>query len=149
MRNQKISPEKACQTMFMIWSALLSSQFMFVVIVFFARPDLLKFDLNKPLLGDNAMIVIALAAFAFVDLVISVVLRKKFIERAVTEQNIGLVQTGMIVGCALAEAISLFGLLLAFVFDYQYFFLFSILGVIGILLHFPKRSDVHAASYKI
>lgn len=148
MQNSKINPEGAYGTLLTVWGALLMSQFMFLVIVFFIKPELFKFDLTIPLLGDNAVIVIALAAVSLADLVISIVLRKKFVERSVTEQNIGLVQTGMIVGCALAEAISLFGLLLAFAFDYQYFFMFSILGIIGILLHFPKRGDIHAASYK-
>lgn len=148
MQNEKINPEGAHVTLLTVWGALLMSQFLFLVIVFFAKPELFKFDFTKPLLGENAIIVIALAAVSLADLVISIVIRKKFVERAVTEQNIGLVQTGMIIGCALAEAISLLGLLLAFVFDYQYFFLFSILGIIGILLHFPKRGDIHAASYK-
>lgn len=148
MQNEKINPEGAYSTLLTIWGALLMSQFMFVVIVFFIKPELFRFDFAKPLLGENAVIVVALAAISLANLAISLVMRKKFIERAVNEQNIGLVQTGMIVGCALAEAISLFGLLLAFAFDYQYFFLFSILGMIGILLHFPKRGDIHAASYK-
>ncbi|MBP7474001.1 MAG: hypothetical protein KBF83_03360 [Pyrinomonadaceae bacterium] len=148
MQNEKINPEGAHVTLLTVWGALLMSQFLFLVIVFFAKPELFKFDFTKPLLGENAIIVIALAAVSLADLVISIVIRKKFVERAVTEQNIGLVQTGMIIGCALAEATSLLGLLLAFVFDYQYFFLFSILGIIGILLHFPKRGDIHAASYK-
>lgn len=148
MQNEKINPEGAHVTLLTVWGALLMSQFLFLVIVFFAKPELFKFDFTKPLLGENAIIVIALAAVSLADLVISIVIRKKFVERSVTEQNIGLVQTGMIIGCALAEAISLLGLLLAFVFDYQYFFLFSILGIIGILLHFPKRGDIHAASYK-
>lgn len=147
MQNEKINPEGAYGTLLTVWAALLMSQFMFLVIVFFIKPELFKFDFTKPLLGENAFIIIALAAVSLADLVISIVLRKKFVERSVTEQNISLVQTGMIVGCALAEAISLFGLLIAFVFDYQYFFLFSILGIIGILLHFPKRSDIHAVSY--
>jgi F0F1-type ATP synthase membrane subunit c/vacuolar-type H+-ATPase subunit K len=148
MQNEKINPEAAYGTILTIWAALLMSQFMFLVIVFFAKPELFKFDFTKPLLGENAVIIIALAAVSLADLVISIVIRKKFVERSVTQQNIGLVQTGMIVGCALAEAISLFGLLLAFVFDYQYFFLFSIFGIIGIVLHFPKRDDVHPASFK-
>lgn len=148
MQNEKINPEGAYGKLLTIWASLLMSQFMFVVIVFFTKPELFKFDLTKPLLGENAVIVIALAAVSLADLVVSIVLHKKFVERSVTEQNIGLVQTGMIVGCAMAEAISLFGLILAFIFNYQYFFVFSILGIIGILLHFPKRGDVHAASYK-
>jgi hypothetical protein len=59
-----------------------------------------------------------------------------------------MVQTGLIIAVALCEASSLFGLTLAFAFDYQYFFLWIILGILGIALHFPRRSELHAASYK-
>jgi F0F1-type ATP synthase membrane subunit c/vacuolar-type H+-ATPase subunit K len=142
------SAEQSYRTLLIIWAALLFSQLMFVVLIWFSRPELFKFDFSQPLLGDNAVIVGLFAMLSFSDIVISLILRKKTLERSVAEQSIPLVQTAMIIGCALSEAISLFGVMLAFAFNYQYFFLFSILGVIGILLHFPRRSDVHAASYR-
>lgn len=121
---------------------------MFIVLLFFVKPELFKFDFTRPLLGENAVIIVALVVISLIDIAASVVLRKRFVERAITEQNVGLVQTGMVVGCALAEVVSLIGLFLAFSFDYQYCFFFSILGAIGMLLHFPKRGDVHAASFR-
>ncbi|MBL8180127.1 MAG: hypothetical protein JNL64_00780 [Blastocatellia bacterium] len=142
------SAEQSYRTLLIIWAALLFSQFMFVVLIWFSKPELFKFDFSQPLLGDNAVIVGVFAMLSFSDIVISLILRKKTLERSVAEQSIPLVQTAMIIGCALSEAISLFGVMLAFAFNYQYFFVFSILGVIGILLHFPRRSDVHAASYR-
>lgn len=145
---QNTNAEQSYKTLRIIWAALLFSQFMFVVVIWFAKPELFKFDFTQPLLGDNAVIVGLFAMLSFSDIVISLILRKKTLERSVAEQSIPLVQTAMIIGCALSEAISLFGVMLAFAFNYQYFFLFSILGVIGILLHFPRRSDVHAASYR-
>lgn len=57
-------------------------------------------------------------------------------------------QTGLVLACALSEVCSLLGVVLAFVFDYQYFFLWIGLGVIGILFHFPRKDALHAASYK-
>jgi len=140
--------EQSYKTLLIIWAALLISQLMFVVLIWFTKPELFKFDFTQPLLGDNAMIVGVFAMLSVSDIVIGLVLRKKTLERSVAEQSIPLVQTAMIIGCALSEAISLFGVFLAFTFNYQYFFLFSILGVGGILLHFPRRSDVHAASYR-
>jgi hypothetical protein len=48
----------------------------------------------------------------------------------------------------MCEAATLFGLVTAFVEDYLYFFIFFALGIVGILLHFPKRDDLMAAGFK-
>jgi len=40
------------------------------------------------------------------------------------------------------------GIVLAFAFAYQYFFAWFALGIIGILLHYPRRDDIVSASYK-
>lgn len=140
--------EQSYKTLLIIWTALLFSQLMFVVLIWFVKPELFKFDFSQPLLGDNAMIVGLFAMLSVSDIVISLILRKKTLERSVAEQSIPLVQTAMVIGCALCEAISLFGVLLAFIFSYQYFFIFSIVGAIGVMLHYPRRDDVHAASYR-
>lgn len=140
--------EQSYKTLLIIWAALLFSQFALVGMIWFARPELFRFEFTQRLLGDNAVIVGLFAMLSVSDIVISLIIRRKTLERSVAEQSIPLVQTAMIIGCALSEAISLFGVMLAFAFNYQYFFLFSILGVIGILLHFPRGSDVHAASYR-
>ena len=146
MQNQ--NAEAAYKNLLIIWAALLFSQILFVGMIWFMKPELFRFDFSKPILGDNAIVVGLLAMLSVSDLAISFILRKKTLERSVAEQSIPLVQTAMIIGCALCEAISLFGVMLAFAFNYQYFFVFSILGAIGVLLHIPKRSDVHAASYR-
>lgn len=144
----KANAEQSYKTLIIIWIGLLISQLMFVVLIWFTKPELFKFDFSQPILGDNALIVGLFAVLSVSDIVIGLIIRKKTLERSVAEQSIPLVQTAMIIGCALSEAISLFGVMLAFAFNYQYFFLFSILSVIGILLHFPRRNDVHSASYK-
>jgi hypothetical protein len=140
--------EQSYQTLIIIWASLLMSQLVFVGIVFVVKPELLSLDLRAPVLGPNGVIVVVLAVISLVDFILSIVLRRKHLEMSVAEQNVALVQTAMIIGCALAEAISLFGLLLAFAFDYPYFYLFSAFGVLAVIFHFPRRSDVHAASYK-
>jgi F0F1-type ATP synthase membrane subunit c/vacuolar-type H+-ATPase subunit K len=147
-QNQKINPEQGYQTILFVWFALLISQLMFLFIVFFIKPELLVFDLTKPLLGDNAAVVLAFAALSAASVVASIILRNKFLRQSVAEQNIAHVQTAMISGCALAEVASLLGLMLAFAFDYQYFFLFSVAGIVATLLHFQRRSSVHAAAFR-
>lgn len=149
MQKEEINPENAYQMFLIIWFALLISQLMFLFIVFFIKPEMLAFDFSKPFLGENATVILAFAAISISVLAVSLVMKSKYLAQSVAEQKIEHVQTAMIVGSALAESVSLFGLLLAFSFDYQYFFLFSALGIFGTLLHFPKRANVHAASCKI
>lgn len=146
--NQKINPEQAYRTLAIIWFALLASQFMFLVVVFFSKPEVYKFDFNKPLLGENAMIVVLFAVLAIANFVLSFVMKKRAFEQAIAEQKIAYVQTGLILACAFCEAISLLGLVLAFAFSYQYFVAWFALGILGIILHFPRRDAVIAANYK-
>ena len=147
--ESKINPNDAYQTFMVTWVALFVSQFFFLGLALFIKPELLSFSLTKPLFGSNPVAVMALAAISVVALALSFVLRNRFLAQSVAEQNIGLVQTAMIVGCSLAEFISLIGLFLAFAFNYQYFFLFSGLGMLATVLHLPRRSDIAAASYKM
>lgn len=140
--------EQGYKTMVIIWFALLFSQAMLFAIVYIAKPEVYKFDFTKPLLGENPAIVIAFAVIAAANLVISFVMKKRSVEQAVEKQQIALVQTGSILAYAFCEAISLLGIVLAIAFSYQYFFAWIVLGIIGIILHFPRRDDVIAASYK-
>jgi hypothetical protein len=140
--------EQSYKLLTMIWLALLFSQVMFLVVIFFAKPEVFRFDFTKPLLGENAVIVIAFAALAITNFALSFIMKKRSFEQAVAEQKIAYVQTGLILACAFCEAISLLGIILAFAFSYQYFFVWLALGIIGILLHFPRRDDVISANYK-
>jgi F0F1-type ATP synthase membrane subunit c/vacuolar-type H+-ATPase subunit K len=147
-QNQKINPEQGYQTILVVWFALLISQLMFLFLVFFIKPELFVFDIAKPLLGGNAAVVLAFAALSLASIIASIIIRNKFLQQSVAEQNIAHVQTAVIFGCALAEVVSLLGLVLAFAFDYQYFFLFSLAGILATLVHFPRRSSVHAAAFR-
>lgn len=134
--------------MMIFWAALVMSQVFFPVIVFFAKPELFRFDLKKPPFGEYAVEIGTIGVVSIVTLIVSFTLRQRFTRQAITTGNVGLVQTAMIFGCALCELSSLNGLLVAFVFEFQYFFVLSALGIIGTLLHFPRRADIHAASFK-
>jgi len=149
MQNEDPKIGAQYQTMIVLWAALLVSQFLFLVVVFFAKPELMKFNFTEPLSGgENSIPVIALAALGVVTFLESFIMEKKLLRQAFDNQNTGLVQTALIYGCALCEATSLCGLVAAFAFNYQYFFLWIALGIFGILLHFPRRSNLLAASFK-
>lgn len=149
MQKQKMNPDDAYRTLLVIWIALFVSQFLFVLLALTVKPELRRFDLTRPLYGENAAAVIAISAISLINFALSFMRRNKFLARSVAEQDIGLVQTAMIAGCALAESISLFGVVLALFFDYQWFFLFSGLGILTTLLHLPRRSDIAAASFRM
>ena len=149
MQSENPSIEDQYKTLSIVWFALLVSQFMFLVVIFFAKPEVFRFDFAKPVLGgENSIVIIALAVLGITTFVMSFVFKSKFLKQSIDEQNTGLVQTAMIVACALCEATTLLGLVLVFVFTYQYFFLWFALGILGIILHFPKRENLIAASYK-
>ena len=136
------------QTLVVIWGALLMSQVLFVVMLVFTRPNLFRFDFSEPITGKSGTMVLGLAVAALVCVVLSFGFKRRLYERAVEEQNPAQVQSGLIIALALCEASSLFGLVLAFAFDYPYFFLWFALGITGMLLHFPRQTDLLAAGYK-
>ncbi len=136
------------KTLVVIWFALLVSQFLFLVLVFFVRPELVVFDTSSPLLAGQPLITLVFAALALVFFILSIVMSRQHILRAVQDQDAGCVQTGLVLGCALSEVPSLFGLILAFAFDHPYFYLWIALGAFGVLLHFPRKGNLEAANSK-
>jgi F0F1-type ATP synthase membrane subunit c/vacuolar-type H+-ATPase subunit K len=136
------------QTLFILWAALLFSQVLFVVVVFFTKPELFRFDFSRSPLDPSGAMILGFAVAAVTCVALSFAFKRRLYERAVEEQNPAQVQTGLIIALALCEASSLFGLVLAFAFDYPYVFFWFILGIGGMLLHFPKQTDLLAAGYK-
>lgn len=136
------------QTLLILWAALLFSQVLFVVMLFFVKPDLFRFDFSRNPLEPSSTMILGFAVAALTCIALSFAFKRRLYERAVEDQDPAQVQSGMIIALALCEASSLFGLVLALAFDHPYFFLWFILGIGGILLHFPKQTDLLAAGYK-
>jgi len=67
--------------------------------------------------------------------------------RAIRDHDAGCIQTGLVIGCALSEITSILGVILALLFDYPYFYLWIALGAFGILLDFPRKSNLDAATF--
>jgi len=136
------------ETLVIIWAALLASQLMFLAVVYLAKPELFVFDFSQPLLGKHAIITVIFAVAAVVVFVLSFLLRDQHMRRAVIDRDAGCVQTGLVLGCTLSEISSVLGVVLAFVFDYHYFFFWIAVGMLGVLSHFPRRGNLLAAGYK-
>jgi len=138
------------QTLVVIWLALLASQVMFLVVIYFVKPELFTIDLSRrPPLGEQPLVTLAFIASAIVFFVLSFVLARQHMRRAVEDQDAGCIQTGLVLGCALSEVPSLLGVMLAFVWEYQFFFAWIILGALGVLFHFPRKSSLDAATYQL
>lgn len=149
MRKRNTPIQVEYKTLVVIWFALLTSQVLFLLLVYFVKPELFVLDASRSLLADQPLITLVFAALALVFVILSFVLSRQHMRRAIQDQDAGCVQTGLVLGCALSEVPSLLGLVLAFAFDHPYFYLWIALGAFGILLHFPRKGNLDAATYKI
>lgn len=125
-----------------LWSAILVSQFLFLLIIYFAKPDIFDADSSSQPID----VVYILAALAGIVLVGSFVVKKLLLSYARASKVSALIFVASILGSSLCDAVSLFGLLSAFVANYRYFFVFFLAGICGTIIHFPSRSALVAAS---
>jgi F0F1-type ATP synthase membrane subunit c/vacuolar-type H+-ATPase subunit K len=146
--NNNVNIGGAYQTLTILWFAMLMSQFIFLIVIFFAKPKAYHFDSSNLFGGEISILIPILAVAGIICFAMSFVFRSKTINQAINEQNLGLVQTGLILGCAFSEAVSIFGLVIAFTTGSSLFLLWFALGILGIILSFPKRDNLIAASYK-
>lgn len=148
MEEERSNPAGIYQTLMVLWGALTISQLLFIVMTYFTKPDLFSLALKGPAEHEAFPILIVLAIVALSSVAISFIFRRRSSKQAAAEQSPVLLQTGLILAMALCEAATLLGLITAFAFDYQYFFLWIALGVFGSLLHIPRFSEVLGATYK-
>lgn len=148
MRNRK-PIQVEYQTLVVLWLALLTSQVLFFFLVWFVKPNIFAYEAPPPFFGDMPLVILVFSASAIVFLLLSFVLSRQHMQRAVRDQDAACVQTALVLGCVLSEIPSLLGLVLAFAFDYPYFYLWIVLGTLGMLLHFPRKGNLDAATYKL
>lgn len=147
MSDQRPNVEAVYRNTAIVWLGLFSSQLMFGIVSFIAKPELLKFDLAAPPLGSEPMAVVLFAVLGLVLIAASFAMKANFYRKATDTQQLALVQTGMIVACAMCEAASIFGVVLAFSYTYQYFFLWIAAAMAGMAFHFPTRTAIMNASF--
>lgn len=134
------------QTLVVLWLALLSSQALFFAIVWFAKPEIFAAETQGTILHNLPLVTVVFAAIALLFFVLSFVLERQYMRRAVQDHDAQCVQTGLLLGCVLSEVPSILGLVLAFVFNHPYFYLWLALAALGIVLHFPRKGNLDAAS---
>ena len=135
----EIDINKRYQTMIILWFALLISVVMYFVVSQLAPPA------TAP---PNSMLTFTLTAVGTFLVVVSFVIKQKLLRRSVDDQDISLVQKALIIACAICEAAAVLGLVERFAVSGRDYLLLFIIAALGIALHFPRRSQLEAASYK-
>ncbi|HEY6231866.1 MAG TPA: hypothetical protein VIW64_11415 [Pyrinomonadaceae bacterium] len=130
---------KRHQTMIVLWAALLMSVVMYFFVSQLAPPA------TAP---PNSMLTFTLTAIGTFLVVISFVIKQKLLKQSVDNQDIGLVQKALVIACAVCEAAALLGLVERFTVSGRDYLLLFVIALAGIAFHFPRRSQLEAASYK-
>lgn len=131
-------------TMVVLWVGQLMSIAALFFFSLFAGPTLN----DKPDSWGTSLSSALLAAMGAFLVVISFIVKKKFLERSVDRQQVDLVQKAYLIAGAISEVSAILGVVVRFVTsgpDYHFLFLFAALGV---ALHFPRAQHLAAATYK-
>lgn len=137
---------KRYQTLLVLWFALLMSIVLYFVVALLAVPDP---EPNAPMaVRSNSLLTFALAALGTFVVVISFAVKRKLLERSVENQDVTLVQKALVIACAMCEVTALIGLLERFIIGNSDYYLLFIVAAIGTALHFPKRGQLEAATFK-
>jgi F0F1-type ATP synthase membrane subunit c/vacuolar-type H+-ATPase subunit K len=137
--NTGVNIDAQYRTMLILWFAFLMSVVMYFVISL-AAP--------QPAETGNRMLTILLSALGAFLVGVSFVVKKKFLAQAVETQQTRLVNTALILAAAFCEAAALIGLLDLFIARDRYYVVLIAISFLGLLLHFPRRSHLEAASFK-
>ncbi len=125
-----------------IWVGILVGQLILLPVVYFGRPALFTLEFTQPWWGPTPATTGGFMLASVLLIFFSFAFRKKFQGRAFQDRNPSEALNGLVIALVMCEGVSLFGMVLAFAFEYQYFFVWIILGVGASLFHFPKRDDV-------
>lgn len=142
-RYMDVDLNKRYQTLLFLWFALLMSIVLYFVVALLAAPDA-----GAAPGSSNSLLTFALASLGTFVVVISFAVKRKLLERSIENQDVALVQKALVVACAMCEVTALMGLLERFIIRNSDYYLLLIVAAIGTVLHFPRREQLQAASYK-
>ena len=120
-----------------IWFALLMS-----ISIFFVMTLMIPSGTTEP----NPTLSFVLIGAAFMLVVGSVLIKQRVVQRAIEKRDSAMLQTGYILSFALCESAAIWGLVDHFVTGANYYYFSFALGMLGMLLHFPKKDHVRAAT---
>jgi hypothetical protein len=141
----EIDLKQRYQTMLTLWFALLASVGMYFVFLTLAAPPVA----NEPRTASGSLLIVVFTAAAMVLVLVSFVVKAKLLAQSVEKRDVLLVQKAMLIACAMCEVSAILGVAARFAFNIgRESFWLLLLAAAGIALHFPRRSQLEAASFK-
>jgi Kef-type K+ transport system membrane component KefB len=134
---------KRYQTQIILWFAILMNIGVFFLISVFAVSTT-----AEPEATSAKLLLIAIAAAATFMVIMSFVVKRKMLDRSVDTQDVSLVQKALVLACAMCEVAAVLGLIERMVVRNNDFYVLFAIAIIGTALHFPKRAQLEAASYR-
>lgn len=138
--SNKANIDARYRTMVILWIGQVMSVLMFFLVTQFV-------EVPADLPGNNILSFVFAAVGTFCA-IISFVVRAKLLRQSVEKQDMALVQTAAITGRALCEVPAILGVVERFILPGREYLLLLLIGALAMLLHYPRRSDLLAASYK-
>jgi drug/metabolite transporter (DMT)-like permease len=123
------------RTILVVWFALLMSMIIFVVLPVFIPSNTSE---------STATLGYALLALACSVVFASVFIKQRLVQRAIEKRDEAMLQTAYILSFALCESAAILGLVDHIATGSKYYFLAFLIGLLGMVLHFPKKDHVRA-----
>ena len=140
--NVKVDIDARYRTLLVLWLALLMNVGVLFVVTTLAGSS------PSAEVGANQLLNFVFGGVGAFAAIISFAVRSKLLQRSVEKQDVGLVQSALIVGCALCEVPALLGLIQRFTVPGNDYFVLFLISALAMALHFPRRANLVAASYK-
>ncbi len=136
--------DKRYQTLVVLWFALLMSIGMYFLFSLF----ILSPVSNEARNPSRSLLIVVLTALGTFLVIVSFAVKARLFERSVERQDVSLVQKGLVIACAMCEVAALLGLLEHYIIGNREYYLLFLIAAAGTAFHFPRRSQLEAASYK-
>ena len=140
-QNTQASVDARYRTMLISWLAFFS----FIGIYFLFSRFIQQPEVEP---AKNKILTVVLSGMGTLLVVVSLAIKQRFLNQSVEKQDPMILQKGFIVAIAMCESSALFGLVDLLATGNRYYFVMLIIAAIGIVLHFPRRDHLLAASYK-
>lgn len=136
----KINIDLRYRTLLILWLALMMS-----VVMYFVTTQLIATPGDIP---SNKVLSYAFAGLGIFSAILSFPIRSKLLKKSVEKQEVSLVQTAVVLGCALCEVPALFGIVERLILPGRNYLLLLAISFVSMAFHFPRRTNLLAASYK-
>jgi hypothetical protein len=124
------------RTILILWAAILMSVFSFLLFI----------NLSPVTTVTNTRLSLALNTAGVIPVTLSFILKSQILQQSIDTKRIELVQVAYVLAIALCEMSALLGLMDHYLTGSNYYPLGFGFGLLGMLLHFPQKKYLLAAS---